>query len=654
MHPDLCFELRRACDLPQLAKLALCCRGMRASFAPAMARFGPPHLWHLRRYWEDRQAGFRVVSSFQFHHGATEWLNWCVWHAVRLCLRAHDPARTKSDGKQALQEVLCSRRTPPKYKLGKWPAAAEDRLERLGSGVPGPSYPTLIYDANSPLSAVLKLALRTGASPPRWFLLHVSAWVSDTVKMAHRMGGRTLPALLRCLSRHPAHFAFVHKWMRYPVSGGVPFPVYAPNALRGRASMALLTKRQVCERYMPDLASAAWKRIASMSHQAVCTVAYGHCGGPQPSWEDRWAWFLSAIGPSNASVLRRDIDARRTRSFDPPLDLHGPEARRLWHELRGACEGLHHLFVPPAPVPIPGLPEFRARFDQLTSGMFRDFDWRNIVAAGGIVHGALSRAGEHSDIDLFFYGLDADAAEARLREVLLHLRTVAHGHDIVVRSQHAVTYLGVEPYRHVQVILRLYGSVEELLTGFDIDSVCFAWDGARVLVRPRSVRALATGANLVDPTHRSLTYEHRLEKYARRGVSVALPLTDANRTWHRLRATGVDEGLADLLRRAERFKARKPLTEAQSPEVLHGPSDYGMFIHGPYFARSFDAARVAEHIALLNDGTVMHRGPIDAVLVHLQWTRDDPFRQVMTSSFHPLDTESWDAGLWRPQELTRM
>lgn len=133
----------------------------------------------------------------------------------------------------------------------------------------------------------------------------------------------------------------------------------------------------------------------------------------------------------------------------------------------------------------------------------------------------------------------------------------------VVRTGNAVTIIAGFPYRHVQVddesrpsddvitpcrrlaqiVLRIYKSPAEVLMGFDIDSCAVGFDGERVWcggrcwfvcstarrstrVRralPRAQRAVTQRINVVDLTRRSLTYEVRLYKYAKRGFAVAIP-----------------------------------------------------------------------------------------------------------------------------------
>jgi hypothetical protein len=64
----------------------------------------------------------------------------------------------------------------------------------------------------------------------------------------------------------------------------------------------------------------------------------------------------------------------------------------------------------------------------------------------------------------------------------------------------------------------LYKSPAEVLMGFDIDSCTVGFDGERVWALPRARRAINSRYNLVDLSRRSLTYESRLQKYAKRYI----------------------------------------------------------------------------------------------------------------------------------------
>ena len=98
-----------------------------------------------------------------------------------------------------------------------------------------------------------------------------------------------------------------------------------------------------------------------------------------------------------------------------------------------------------------------------------------------------------------------------------------------VRTKNAITIASHYPIRHVQVVLRLYKSVSEILSGFDVDCSCFAYDGSQVYGTPRGIAAFMTQTNTIDLTRRSPSYESRLSKYAHRGFEVYWPDLDRSR-----------------------------------------------------------------------------------------------------------------------------
>lgn len=62
------------------------------------------------------------------------------------------------------------------------------------------------------------------------------------------------------------------------------------------------------------------------------------------------------------------------------------------------------------------------------------------------------------------------------------IRIVVVGLDHMARMDHVL-------YRAVQIILRQYRSISEILCGFDLDSACVAYNG-RVWALPRARRAI--------------------------------------------------------------------------------------------------------------------------------------------------------------------
>eukprot|EP00927_Polykrikos_kofoidii_P043731 TRINITY_DN37814_c0_g1_i1.p1 TRINITY_DN37814_c0_g1~~TRINITY_DN37814_c0_g1_i1.p1 ORF type:complete len:1871 (-),score=397.34 TRINITY_DN37814_c0_g1_i1:75-5687(-) len=189
--------------------------------------------------------------------------------------------------------------------------------------------------------------------------------------------------------------------------------------------------------------------------------------------------------------------------------------------------------------------EFKENFDIFTEGLLKDLNWDNLFVAGGSVLAALSplpaqhngtrqqkrkyfhhEAYTASDVDIFFYGLDENQASEKLKEVYF---TICDSfpdpgvQPICFRTQHAVTIVSKFPYRHVQIILRLYKSPSEVLAGFDVDSCSVGYDGSNVWMTPRCHNSVTAQFNTVDMTRRSPTYETRLAKYAGRGFEVVVP-----------------------------------------------------------------------------------------------------------------------------------
>ncbi len=72
----------------------------------------------------------------------------------------------------------------------------------------------------------------------------------------------------------------------------------------------------------------------------------------------------------------------------------------------------------------------------------------------------------------------------------------------VMRTANTISIWGggrTELCRTVQVVLILYKTKEEVLQFFDLDAIAMGYDGTTVWGLPRTLRALATGYNFVEP-----------------------------------------------------------------------------------------------------------------------------------------------------------
>lgn len=71
---------------------------------------------------------------------------------------------------------------------------------------------------------------------------------------------------------------------------------------------------------------------------------------------------------------------------------------------------------------------------------------------------------------MFLYNTNENQARERLRHIFDIVQKNTNGKGDIIRTKNAITIINSYPYRHIQIIMRLYKSPAEVLMGFDIDS----------------------------------------------------------------------------------------------------------------------------------------------------------------------------------------
>lgn len=94
-----------------------------------------------------------------------------------------------------------------------------------------------------------------------------------------------------------------------------------------------------------------------------------------------------------------------------------------------------------------------------------------------------------------------------------------------IRNKHCITILIGDKYK-IQLILRLYKTISEILHGFDLGCSAIGFDGKQLYFTSLSKFSYEYMCNIVDTTRRSTTYEKRLMKYFDRGFDIILPHLD--------------------------------------------------------------------------------------------------------------------------------
>ncbi|OJD37529.1 ankyrin repeat protein [Diplodia corticola] len=201
-----------------------------------------------------------------------------------------------------------------------------------------------------------------------------------------------------------------------------------------------------------------------------------------------------------------------------------------------------------SPAVVQSLKEFQTNFTVFSESSLVDMDWSNVVAAGSSVVTPLLPVPEEysgskralrryyhevvapaSDVDLFLYGLSEAEALEKIKQIEQKVKDSILAEMTTIRTKHAITIASQYPTRHVQIVLRIYKSVAEILTGFDVDCSCAAYDGKQVYASPRALAAYMTQINTIDLTRRSPSYENRLSKYSHRGFEVYWPNLDRSK-----------------------------------------------------------------------------------------------------------------------------
>ena len=147
-----------------------------------------------------------------------------------------------------------------------------------------------------------------------------------------------------------------------------------------------------------------------------------------------------------------------------------------------------------APAIVASFKTFQHNFNLFSESSLADVDWNNVVAAGSSVTTALlpvpeKWAGskrslreyyhEHlapaSDVDLFLYGLNEKQALEKIKQIEVCVKNSILHEVTIIRSKNAITIASQYPARHVQIVLRFYDSISQIITGFDIDCACAAY-----------------------------------------------------------------------------------------------------------------------------------------------------------------------------------
>jgi hypothetical protein len=148
-----------------------------------------------------------------------------------------------------------------------------------------------------------------------------------------------------------------------------------------------------------------------------------------------------------------------------------------------------------APAMVASLKQFQQNFNLFSESSLVDLDWSNVVAAGSSVTTSMLPVPEKwagskrqmreyyhqhlapaSDVDLFLYGLNEEQALEKIKQIERSIKDSILHETTTIRTKNAITIASQYPVRHVQIVLRLYDSISQIITGFDVDCACAAYE----------------------------------------------------------------------------------------------------------------------------------------------------------------------------------
>jgi hypothetical protein len=214
--------------------------------------------------------------------------------------------------------------------------------------------------------------------------------------------------------------------------------------------------------------------------------------------------------------------------------------------------------------------EFKKTFYTILP-FLNNINLENLLIAGGSIRSILLNTGIN-DVDLFLYGIGTiEEGQTRIEKFIIDIYTNLYNlkngvyiqkeileHNKIMKSadtnsqyrisqefnkKYADKYqpninMNISVYSNgntitlfvnnvkIQLILRLYNTVSEILHGFDLGSSAVGFDGANVYFTSLSKFSFENMVNIIDCTRRSTTYENRLIKYFDSGFSIVLPNID--------------------------------------------------------------------------------------------------------------------------------
>ena len=146
-----------------------------------------------------------------------------------------------------------------------------------------------------------------------------------------------------------------------------------------------------------------------------------------------------------------------------------------------------------------------------------------VLCGGGALWAYMGYTTMPKDFDIFLYDSEQDLANNKAKRMykINEILNIIQSHKLIftfelVKGVITIILKDIE----IQIILRDYFSISEILHSFDISSCAIAYDGKTTYFTKLAEWSLINHLNIILPEYRSSTYEIRLKKYFDRGFGL--------------------------------------------------------------------------------------------------------------------------------------
>lgn len=209
---------------------------------------------------------------------------------------------------------------------------------------------------------------------------------------------------------------------------------------------------------------------------------------------------------NNNCILKYIEDDRKKNSNNDPLILLNKNInKKIFHTLPCIINSHYKNSIK-----IDNKYQFKEIF-YAKKEILNGIDFSNMVVAGGSICSILYDSDDINDIDIFLYNLKNDnERNNKLLYIINFINKKTNKQNKLYLTKNALTIF-CSP--KIQIILKKYDSIKDIIHNFDLSLSRVAFDGNNIYFTKISFLSYQLNLNIVDLSRRGIHYEIRLAKY---------------------------------------------------------------------------------------------------------------------------------------------